>query len=254
MPSQNALLLASALLLACLVPAVRTASAGSPESRDSQRAGEIQIQAEQAWRDGRLDDALRLAARAAGLDPGPSTWLAQQIRIEVLEKQGLLRQAREHLGSYMALEGLFAEHRDWGREVGERLDQELERRRVAAAVLEQARLRRRGVGIGLMVGGVVPLGLGLGFLGNYAWQGADPALSGGWRDCAAVLFGAALVMEGIGIALAVSASKRRATRSGGRASRLEEVAPARGRSAPSLAAGLVPARAGGLVLGVAGRF
>ena len=88
---------------------------------DARRAGQLQTQAQEAFDGGELEQAMRLAKQAILLNSGPGTWLAQQIRIEVLEKQGRLRDAMGFLEDYMALDGLFPEHVAWGREARGRL-------------------------------------------------------------------------------------------------------------------------------------
>ncbi len=183
------------LLLLLLVPTVASAD-------DSRRAGEIQLQAKDAWDAGDAEEAWRLAQRAISLENGPSTWLAQQIRIEVLEERGQLEQALTHLQDYLALDGLFPEHRAWGEEAERRIGGAVARTRLA-------RRSRRGVGIGLVAGGAVPLGVGIGLLGNYGSKvgaGGDPTWYAGFQDAGLVFLIAGGVTEGIGIALLASSA------------------------------------------------
>ncbi len=167
---------------------------------DARRAGEIQRQAEQALSNGDRDEALKLAQRAISLEAGPSTWLAQQIRVEILEGRGELSQAMRHLRDYLAIDGLFPEHRAWGEEARGRITKKL-------GVIERAGSTRKGVGIALVGGGALPLGLGIASLANYGDKvaaGNNPIAYEGYLDAgvAAIVVGG--IMEGVGIALIAS--------------------------------------------------
>jgi tetratricopeptide (TPR) repeat protein len=183
-----------------------TAAAASPE--ESRRAGQIQVQAKEALDGGDANEALKLANRAIALDDGPGTWLAQQLRVEILERRGDYEAAMTHLRDYLRLDGLFPEHRSWGEEAKSRLGRKLANRDAVSA----ARKTRRGVGIGLLAGGAVPLGIGLGFVGNFAAQGGDPAQSGGWLDSGLALVGVGAGLEIAGAVLVATSAepKRRA--------------------------------------------
>ena len=189
-------LLVPLLLLLLALPSPATA-------KDARRAGEIQLQAREALDEGDAEDALRLARRAISLEAGPSTWLAQQIQIEILERRGSLEQAMGCVQDYLALDGLFPEHVVWGEEARRRLGDALARRRAQ-------RTGRRGAGVALVVGGAAPLGIGVGFLANYGQQlgaGGAPELFGGFLDAGIALAMAGGVAEGVGIALAASAGQ-----------------------------------------------
>ena len=216
-------------LLLLLVLALPTSAA----AEDTRRAGEIQLQAREALDRGNEDEALRLARRAISLDDGPTTWLAQQIQVEILEARGLLDQAMDRLQDYLALDGLFPEHQAWGKEARQRIGAALSRQRASRA-------GRQGAGAALMVGGAVPLGIGIGFLGNYGQKtggGGDPDLYGGFLDAGIGLTIAGALAEGVGIAL-VASTARRSTHA------------ARPAPLPTLAVG----PDGRFVLGLAGRF
>ena len=195
-----AALLASLLLLPFLAPGTAWAR---PSAEDSLRAGQIQVQAKEAWEAGKDQDALRLANRAISLDPGPSTWLAQQIRIEVLEGDGKLEEAMTHVRTYLRIDGLFPEHEAWGEEARDRIGATL----AATNALLQERRTRAGIGAGMAIGGAVPLAIGVGWLANYgskSGQGLDPADYAGFLDGGAVMLGIGGVFEGVGIALIAS--------------------------------------------------
>ncbi len=186
------------LLLSALLPVAAFAA-----DSDEVRASQIQAEAKDAFDAGDTDKALRLAGRAIALDSGPATWLARQLRIEILEDRGELTEAADHLAEYLSLEGLFPEHRAWGEEAEERIEGKL------AAVAEGARRTadvQRGAGIGLIVGGVVPLGIGVGFLAQYGSKTSDPLFEGGWFDgfldggIALTATGAGLLVAGIVVA------------------------------------------------------
>ena len=197
---------------------------------DERRAGEIQRQAKEALADGNVDEALRLAQRAISIEAGPSTWLAQQIRIEILEDRGELTDAMRHLRDYLEIDGLFAEHEAWGKEARARLRDKL-------AVMEQGRGSRRGVGIALVGAGAVPLALGIASLAQYGSKtsaGNAPTAYEGFLDAGVVGLVVGGALEGVGIALLASGASRN-----GRAT-----APV-----PWLVADR-----DGLILGVAGRF
>ena len=177
--------------LLALVLALLLSPALAQADDDARRAGHLQSQAQEAYDEGELDRAMRLAKQAIVLNAGPGTWLAQQIRIEVLEKQGQLDDAMMFLEDYMALDGLFPEHVAWGRETRGRLSGRLI---VAAAEEERAAEGtrvRRGVGVGFLVGGAVPLATGIGFLANYGRLGGQPQYDG-WAQA-----GGALLVLGI---------------------------------------------------------
>jgi len=183
------------VVLAACVAAPAVVLAEEP-SGDTLRAGQLQAMAREALDSGDADRALNLATRAVDLDPGPTTWLAQQIRIEVLEQRGALDEAIGHVERYLALDGLFTEHRAWGEEVRARLSSARAARDAEAAARSEALADRRAVGLALSVGGLAAAGVGVGFLVNFHHQGADPAYSGGWQD-------AGLVLVGVGAGLAV---------------------------------------------------
>ncbi len=191
------------LLLLLLLPGLAFAQA----SDDTVRAGQIQVQAREAFEAGKLDDALRLASRAIALDSGPSTWLGQQIRVEVLEKQGQLETAMGYLDDYLALDGLFPEHIAWGEETRDRLRGALRSAGARNAAIEQRRQTQTGVGIGLLVGGAIPLAIGIGHAANYGVQGGVPETHGGWLDSGLVLIGVGAGMEIAGALLAATAPR-----------------------------------------------
>lgn len=165
------------------------------------------MQADEAHRAGRFEDALTLAGRAISLDPGATTWLAQQIRVEVLERQERYDEAMGFLREYLALEGLFPEHRAWGQEAEVRIGAVLDARRVREGELI-ARVRgRRGGGIGLAIGGAVPLGVGVGFAVNFGHNGGDVERYGGWLDSGLVLIGVGAALEVFGLVLVLTSDQ-----------------------------------------------
>ncbi|MCO4774145.1 MAG: hypothetical protein KDA24_29205, partial [Deltaproteobacteria bacterium] len=151
------------VLCAILVMSAVAAPAWAADAEDSQRAGQIQLQAREAWEDGKTDEALRLAQRAISLDDGAATWLAQQIRVEALEAQGRYDEAMGHLRRYLRLDDLFPEHVAWGKEAKDRIGPKYD----AWLAEKKAREARRGIGVGTVVGGAVPLALGISWLANY---------------------------------------------------------------------------------------
>jgi|GEM_PF-1579075 len=228
-------LIAASLLLAL------PAAAATPE--DSARVGQIQSQAKDAWDAGDVDGALKLANRAISLDPGPATWLSQQIRIEAFEKRGNLEGAMGYLQDYLTLDGLFPEHLAWGKEARARLGQSLQAQR---AQLQQGVNARRGAGIGLIAGGVVPLGLGVAWIANYAAQPGTAAekagTHGGFLDAGAALTGIGAAVDVAGIILVATAKAP-----GGQAS-----APGSGPTF-ALAPSVQPIE-GGVAVGLGGRW
>jgi len=214
------------LLLIVAAPAAAVAD-------DSRRAGEIQLQAREALAEGDVDEALKLARRAISLDDGPTTWLAQQIQVEILEQRGNLEAAMTALRHYLDLDDLFPEHVEWGKEARQRIGSALARER-------RSRTGRQGAGAALMVGGAVPLGVGVGFLANYGSKtgaGGDPYLYQGFLDAGIGLTIAGAVAEGVGIALVASTARKP-----GQAARLAPV--------PTLAIG----PDGGFAVGLTARF
>jgi hypothetical protein len=165
--------------------------------------------AREALDEGDEQRALNLAQRAVDLDPGPTTWLAQQIRVEILERKGELDRAQGYLDAYLALPGLFTEHRAWGEEVWSRLAASRASRDAVLAAEGRALLTRRRVGIGLLLAGVAEQGVGAGFLINFHHQGADPAHSGGWQDTGLILSGVGAALWIPGVVLALSAVDQR---------------------------------------------
>lgn len=185
--------MARLLLLLLLLP---TLAFGA----DARRAGEIQLQAKDAYSKGNIDEAYRLAQRAISLEAGPSTWLAQQIRIEVLEERGQLEEAMTHLRAYLQIDGLFPEHQAWGAEAKGRIGSALKQVRAG-------RQARQGIGAGLAIGGVAPLGIGIGLLANYGVKtgaGGDADWYAGFLDAGIALTLVGGVMEGAGIGLIAS--------------------------------------------------
>jgi tetratricopeptide (TPR) repeat protein len=193
----RALPLLAALLLALLLPG--SAQAGE-EATDPERAAQIQEQAKEALDDGRLDEAGRLAGRAVELDPSLSTWLARQVRIEALEQQGRYEAALTYIEEYLDLDGLFAEHRAWGKEARQRI-----RDAMSAGATRQAEATRRGLGVGLVVGGAVPLGVGVGFLANYGRLGGDFDTYGGWMQTGVALLAVGAAIDVVGAILLATA-------------------------------------------------
>ena len=186
-------------LLLLLLPSL--AAAGD----DARRAGQRQSQAQEAFDAGNLDQAMRLAKQAIVLNAGPGTWLAQQIRIEVLEKQGAYRDARGYLEDYMSLDGLFPEHVAWGRETRGRLEGRLIVAEAAEARDREGQQVRRGLGIGLLVGGAVPLATGIGFLANYGRLGAEPQYAG-WGQAGGGLLALGAALEAVGAVLVATSA------------------------------------------------
>jgi tetratricopeptide (TPR) repeat protein len=196
------------VLPALLALLLATPAVGQEPSQDTLRAGQVQVQADEAFRAGRYDDALTLAGRAISLDPAATTWLAQQIRVEVLERQERYDEAMAFLRDYLALEGLFPEHRAWGQEAEARIGGVLEQRRARDAEVKAKVTGRRGAGIGLMVGGAIPLGVGIGFAANFGHNGADVQRYGGWLDSGLVLVGVGTALEVFGLVLVLTADPK----------------------------------------------
>ena len=176
---------------------------------DARRAGRLQLEAKAAFEEGALDEALLLARRAIDLAPGPESWLARQIQVESLERLGRIDDALDAVEAYMAVDGLFPEHESWGREArgrleGKRLVAEAETRRIT----EQARARR-GVGIGLVIGGAAPTVTGVSLLVNYGRLGGDWADYGGWAQAGAAFLAVGLAVEVAGVILAATAGRSR---------------------------------------------
>ena len=109
------------------------------------------------------------------------------------------------LRDYLALEGLFPEHRAWGLEAETRIGGVLEKRRQRELILKRKVRGRRGVGIGLMAAGAVPLGIGLGFAANFGHNGSDIERYGGWLDSGLVLIGVGAALEAFGLVLVLTA-------------------------------------------------
>ena len=124
-----------ACVLASLVAALSMPTvcwAGEADA-DPVRAAQIQEEAREALEADRYADAVRLAGRAVDMDPSLSTWLARQVRIEALEALGRYEEALTHVEEYLDLDGLFAEHRAWGKEARERLRDAISASRTAVA-------------------------------------------------------------------------------------------------------------------------
>ncbi len=186
------------LLLLALLLAPAVAHAG--EGEDPARAAQIQEQAKDALDADNYADAARLAGRAVELDPSLSTWLARQVQIEALEALGRYEEALTRIEAYLDLDGLFAEHRSWGKEARQRIRDALVSGQVATAAKAQ-----RGVGIGLVIGGAIPLGVGVGFLANYGRLGADFQNYGGWMQSGVVLLGVGAAVDVVGVIVAATA-------------------------------------------------
>jgi len=198
------------LVSAALACAVVAPPAWAASSEDAQRAGQIQLQAKDAWDAGKTAEALRLAQRAISLDDGAATWLAQQIRIEALEEQGRYEEAMGHLRRYLRLDDLFPEHVAWGKEAKARIGPKYD----AWLAAKKQREARRGIGAGLAIGGAVPLALGAGWLANYGIKtgsGLPKEDYEGFVDGGVAMLIAGGVMEGIGIALIASSADGPAT-------------------------------------------
>lgn len=224
------LVLSVALL--CTVSATTAAADGGLPSEETLRAGQVQVRADEARQAGRLDEALDLASEAIGLDPGATTWLAQQIRIEILEESGRPEEAMTCLLAYVALEGLFPEHRTWGDEAIARIGARLAERTARREEVRRRLAGRRVAGGALMAFGAAPIGVGAGFVGNFAWNGSDVVDYGGWLDCGLVLVGVGAAIEVSGVVVALAGEKD---------------------AVPPVALGLIPAPDGAVLL-AGGRF
>ena len=64
---------------------------------------------------------------------------------------------------------------------------------------------QRGVGVGLVIGGAIPLGVGVGFLANYGRLGADFQTYGGWMQTGVVLLGVGAAVDVVGLIVAATA-------------------------------------------------
>ena len=180
-------------------------------STDTVRAGQLQSQADEAYARGELEEALRLATRAVELDAGASTWLAQQIRIEVLEKQGELEGALTHLGTYLAVDGLFPEHLAWGDEAKVRLEAARTGQLDERTAIERSRRGKTALGTALVVGGAFPLAIGVSFVANFAFNDGDVEHYGGWLDSGLVAIGVGAGLEVAGIVVLASIGGRQQT-------------------------------------------
>lgn len=213
--SKCAVLLLAAVLF-CVAPT--TGQAGDED--DPARAAQIQEQARDALRAEQYGDAARLAGRAVELDPSLSTWLARQVQIEALEAMGRFEEALSRIEQYLDLDGLFAEHRSWGKEARQRIRDEIVSRQAAQAATAQ-----RGVGVGLLIGGAIPLGIGVGFLANYGRLGADFETYGGWMQSGVVLLGVGAALDVVGLIVAATAGAQGADSGGQRSSVDRRVRP-----------------------------
>lgn len=187
-------------LLAAALLAAHPASARAPEVVDPERAAQIQEQAQEALNQRHYEDAARLAGRAVDLDPSLSTWLARQIQIEALEGLGRLDDGLTLVEQYLDLDGLFAEHRSWGKDTRLRLRTRIDRR-----AQDKLRTGRRGLGVGLVIGGAAPLGAGIALLANYGRLGGDFDQYGGWVQAGAVSLGVGLALDVVGFLVLGSA-------------------------------------------------
>ena len=187
-------------LLAALAFLLAPVAAVAGDGDDPARAAQIQEQAKEALDSEQYGDAARLAGRAVELDPSLSTWLARQVQIEALEALGSYEEALTRIEAYLDLDGLFAEHRSWGKEARTRIREALVSGQAAVAAKAQ-----RGVGIGLVIGGAIPLGIGVGFLANYVRLGADFPTYGGWMQSGLVLLGVGAAVDVVGVIVAATA-------------------------------------------------
>jgi hypothetical protein len=190
----------STLVAVVLLIGLPAAAVAGEEAPDPERAVQIQEQAKEALDAGHLDEAARLAGRAVELDPSLSTWLARQVRIEAHERQQHYEAALTFIEEYLDLDGLFAEHRAWGKEARQRI-----RDAMATGQARQVQAAQRGVGVGLLVGGAAPLGIGIGFLVNYGRLGGDFDSYGGWLQTGVALAAVGVAFEAVGAILVATA-------------------------------------------------
>ncbi len=192
------------LLLVVSLLAVAAAGPATAAERLGERAGELQLAADRALRSGDSRLAASLAAQALALDGGPASWLAWQVRIDALERMGRLGAALDAAKEYLALDGLFPEHRAWGIEARGRLRSHLGDVRASRRVVGGEPERRRGAGVVLVLTALAPLGVGVASVANFVHQGNDVEISGGWLDLGAPLIVAGAAVEIAGIVLLAS--------------------------------------------------
>ncbi len=175
------------LLALALLASPGWAAGPSPSEADAMiAAAELQVAAQLALEEGDDDGAIDLAVQARKLDPGPNTWRARQIELEILERRGRLGQGLALLPDYFSLE-LPTAQMLWAERI-------------------QVRLRRRhgmrSAGIGLLGGAAVSVITGVAFLAHGARlrdQGWDHLATenGGALGAGAVLAG---IGAGVGVA------------------------------------------------------
>lgn len=185
----------SPFAIACCLPALAVAQDVDFDAVDE---ADALVAAAQAAADaGDWPTARRLAEEALALDDSAATAAVRLVLVRALAAEGATESAQYELRQYLALP-LDDADRLAGQALEASLDATARKESRAAARVRSGAWRRDG--IGLIVGGLAPVGVGAWFIGTdarWAWQGQP---SGTWALIGAPTLAAGVALEIAGIA------------------------------------------------------
>ncbi len=187
-------LLAAALL--CAAPTAHAQDVGGFDTID--QADVLQKQAQKAADEGNWRLARQLAEEVLTLDVSFATAPARLVLVRALEAEENYDAALYELKQFFRLKGLEPDVVEQGKRLERRVVARRDGDYAPAPTLRTRPAPPRGAGIGLMIGGGVPLVLGGVFVFNdvhHAVQGND---SGTWAAMGAPILGIGVALEVIG--------------------------------------------------------
>lgn len=198
-------------VLALLLP--RPSLAAEPEGGGDgdfdrlDRADRLMDDAVAAAKAGDWLKAKELAETVLTLDDSFATAEARWVLIQALEWEGLYDAALYELQRYEALEGLAEDRIEEAR----RLEDRLESKRDGTWIPEPVRRRGRHLapGIAMVIAGVVPLVVGISFIGNDIHWASTDVKSGTWAAIGTPLMITGLALDITGIVLLARAPRLR---------------------------------------------
>ncbi len=180
---------------------------------------------------GDWETARELAEEALALDDSLATAPARLILVEALRLDGALDSALYELNSYLALP-LTPE----ARADAERLDDELSREVARQERRSARRVPSKGAGIGLLVGGAIPVAGGAYLLGNDIAHLSQGTESGTWAIIGSPTLAVGLVLE---VAGAVVLSRSRTQPAPGATVQAPTILPTVGSDGRAVTLGVV---------------